>query len=409
MRVTIRGLIVCVGVAWAGVALAEPVSAAPAAPKVDAQAQYEAAEAQLGGGNAEKAAELVEQGLKAAPRDRKLNALKGKLGKLLFEKGRGRFEQRDYLGALDAYEAYLKVATFANRRVVEKIIKDLAPARTTSLEITVANGPADLYIDSRTLGVVCKAAPACKKAWLPGPYDVFAERPGFEPWTGPVTIAKDQTTKLAITLVEKPSQLTVRVTPPEASVTVDGAAHDAARPIAAGKHKVVVSLAGYTEQRLEIEAREGKPVEREVVLKSLPATPAVASPVPPRPADSTTTGGGIFTGRRKIALAAGGASVVALGVGVVLGLQAGGLEDDAYDLCESPEIPCLDALEANDLNERARSRALAANVAFGVAGGAAIAAAVLWLTGAPESPAPRRVSVTPRLGGGAGLDVAVRF
>jgi hypothetical protein len=54
-------------------------------------------------------------------------------------------------------------------------------------------------------------------------------------------------------------------------------------------------------------------------------------------------------------------------------------------------------------------RALAANVAFGVAGGAAVAAAVLWLTGAPESRSPRRVAVTPRLGGGAGLDVAVRF
>jgi hypothetical protein len=38
-------------------------------------------------------------------------------------------------------------------------------------------------------------------------------------------------------------------------------------------------------------------------------------------------------------------------------------------------------------------------------GGAAIAAAVLWLTGAPES----RVAITPQLGAVAGLDLAVRF
>jgi hypothetical protein len=51
--------------------------------------------------------------------------------------------------------------------------------------------------------------------------------------------------------------------------------------------------------------------------------------------------------------------------------------------------------------QRGRSRALQANIAYA----AAIAAAVLWLTGAPES----RVAVTPQLGTVAGLDLAVRF
>ena len=48
---------------------------------------------------------------------------------------------------------------------------------------------------------------------------------------------------------------------------------------------------------------------------------------------------------------------------------------------------------------------VANNIAYGVAGGAAIAAAVLWLTGGPES----RVAVAPHLGAVAGLDLAVRF
>src|SRR5206468_2704026 len=106
-----------------------------------------------------------------------------------------------------------------------------------------------------------------------------------------------------------------------------------------------------------------------------------------------------FTGRRKLALAAAGAGVVAAGAGIALGLRAGQLDDDAYALCPSPSSPCSEALEANDLNRRARSRALQANLAYGVAAGAAAAAAILWLTGAPES----RVAVTPHLGAVAGL------
>jgi hypothetical protein len=68
-------------------------------------------------------------------------------------------------------------------------------------------------------------------------------------------------------------------------------------------------------------------------------------------------------------------------------------------------MPCQEAPAANDRNQSARSRALDANIAFAVAGGAAIGAAVLWLTGTPES----RVAVTPRLGDVAGLDLAVRY
>jgi len=249
-----------------------------------------------------------------------------------------------------------------------------------------------------------------------------------------------------------------------ARITVDDAAHEAPAQVAAGKHRIEVSLAGHRKERRQIEAREGTPVEVAVTLT--PVVPARIQPptaqvlldgqpapieqgelaippgehaivvrapgfqerelkvpaerpegyevvvelarvVPPPPPPPPPK---LFTGRRKLAVAAAGVGVVALGAGVVMGLQAKGLDDDAYKLCPSPAVACPDALEANDLNSRGRSRALTANIAFGVAGGAAIAAAVLWFTGAPESrSAERRVSVTPRLGGGAGLDLAVRF
>lgn len=139
-----------------------------------------------------------------------------------------------------------------------------------------------------------------------------------------------------------------------------------------------------------------------------PAAPPTASShaggdpslAPTAPAAPST-----FTLRRKLALGAGAAGIAALGVGIGRGLQAARREDDAYALCASPFTACPEAAEANHLMERARSRALQANIAFGVAGVAVLAAGVLWFTGAPEA----RVAVSPRVGSLTGLDLAVRF
>ena len=241
----------------------------------------------------------------------------------------------------------------------------------------------------------------------------------------------------------------MRVAQPGARVTVDDTAYDAPTTVPAGSHRVVVSLPGHADARLEAAAHEGKPVELDVVLGLLVAIrvepPGAAlwlddKPVamqggslaiPPgahtlvaraqefedrrieipavRAADYKLEVGLAhvprFRGRRKIALAVGGVGLIAVAGGVVLGLQSRQLDHDTYALCPSTSAPCPDAPKANDLKLRAQSRARTANIAYGVAGGAAIAAAVLWLTGAPES----RVAVTPQLGAVAGLDVAVRF
>jgi hypothetical protein len=63
---------------------------------------------------------------------------------------------RDYSGAFAAYQLYVGAgATGANRRDALKILDDLRPAQTTFLDITLANGPASIYLDSPTLGVFC--------------------------------------------------------------------------------------------------------------------------------------------------------------------------------------------------------------------------------------------------------------
>lgn len=131
------------------------------------------------------------------------------------------------------------------------------------------------------------------------------------------------------------------------------------------------------------------------------AGPEVDAPGAPAP--------GLFTPRRKIAVGVGAAGLVAIGAGVFLGLQAQGLEDDAYALCPDPAMPCARSAEAQDLTDRGNSRALLANVAFGVGGAAVVGGAILWFTGGAKAE-PSRVGVAPRVRPGvAALDVTVRF
>jgi serine/threonine-protein kinase len=127
------------------------------------------------------------------------------------------------------------------------------------------------------------------------------------------------------------------------------------------------------------------------------------------PSDDDRPAPSSFTGKRKLALGLAGAGVVAIGAGVALGLSAKGLEDDAFALCPDGEgTPCANAAEANALSDRGDSRAMLANVAFGVGGVAIVGAAVLWFTGKPA--ARDGVAVTPRIGPrSAGVTVQLRF
>jgi hypothetical protein len=69
-------------------------------------------------------------------------------------------------------------------------------------------------------------------------------------------------------------------------------------------------------------------------------------------------------------------------------------------------MACPDAALANKLIDEGQSRALGANIAFGVAAGLAIGAGVLWFTGASEMPA-HHVAVAPALAPGEAGVVAL--
>ena len=118
----------------------------------------------------------------------------------------------------------------------------------------------------------------------------------------------------------------------------------------------------------------------------------------------------MFTTRRKIAIGVGGASVVAVAAAAVLGESSRTKTNDAFKLCPDPAMPCTRADQANALIQSSHSRSQEANLAFGVAAGAAITAGVLWFTGAPDEQSPRHVSVVPRvMPGETGLAVAGKF
>jgi hypothetical protein len=441
--------VACTALAVPGPASAAPAGSgtAPVAPAVAARAAHKRASQLAASGKVSEALAALEDGLASAPGDLSL----------LFLKGRLLLKLRDYPGSFAAYEAYLAAgATGANRRDALRILDDLRPAQTTFLEISLASGAATIYLDTRTLGAWCSAAPTCRKAMLPGTYNVIAERTGFVRWSRSVAIEPGQTTRLAIELVEQPSQLTVRAAPSGAVIAVDGAAYDAPIQVAAGRHRITASLAGHAKAQREIVAHEGEPVAVELAL--LPLVPVRVSPAGATlaldDAPIAVADGGLdvpagahtlvaraagfaalriaipaergadyqitvelvrapvdappssrWTARRRAALAAGGVGIAAAAVGAVLGLQSTGLEHDAYALCPSPSQPCSRAPDANATFERGRSRAIWANAGYGLAAGAAITAAVLWLTGAPES----RVTVAARTGAGTGFDVAVRF
>jgi len=89
---------------------------------------------------------------------------------------------------------------------------------------------------------------------------------------------------------------------------------------------------------------------------------------------------------------------------VVLGVSSSGLRSEALARCPPNNCSAGDAAAAQSLEDRARGRALAADLGFGLAGAAAIGAVALWIWGAPASSAPIEVAPTTQ-----GLVIGGRF
>jgi hypothetical protein len=109
----------------------------------------------------------------------------------------------------------------------------------------------------------------------------------------------------------------------------------------------------------------------------------------------------MLSATRKIAIGLGGASVLGLATGAVLGMIAQGKQADASRLCPGSGGTCARSAEANVLVRAGNRWALDANIAWGAAGAAALASGVLWLFGASAETEGARVSVVPAVASGA--------
>jgi hypothetical protein len=132
-----------------------------------------------------------------------------------------------------------------------------------------------------------------------------------------------------------------------------------------------------------------------LVPSSEPPSVAIATEPPP-----------LFTTRRELAIGAAGLSVAGVVTGIVLGVSASNRNSAAGNLCPDIGTPCANAVRANQLIDQGQSRALLANVSFGVAAAAAIGASILWFTGGRDD---ARVSIIPTVGSSNGVVVMSRF
>jgi hypothetical protein len=244
------------------------------APSATAQGQdaRRRASALLAAGEYEQALAVVEEGLAADPED----------AALLTVRAKAYMDLRDFEQALVAYEKVVAVTKGANRRAAQRIVASLDDVRTSFLELTVSSGSASVYLDSKSLGVWCVAEPTCKRGMVPGYYRLIVEAEGHEPLRKNVTIKVGETTRLAEALTARPSPLTVAVAQPGALIELDGEPLGPApqtTTVAAGEHRLRVTLDGHVPHEEVLTIAGGKPVELRVELGSWVAvavTPADA-------------------------------------------------------------------------------------------------------------------------------------
>ncbi len=187
---------------------------------------------------------------------------------------------------------------------------------------------------------------------------------------------------------------------------LDAALFGRAIPVDGGTHLVVARAPGRKSWSQSIEV--GKERDSSTVTVPVLEPEATiggtigATTTPPNDARSPRARGNTHRG---MVLAFGAVGIAGLGVGFFGSVTARSLDRDAYALCPDLGAACAMADRANELLERRDTRALVANIGFGVAAAGALAATVAWITGRTPS-TDVAVTVAPE---GANILVRVPF
>jgi hypothetical protein len=198
---------------------------------------------------------------------------------------------------------------------------------------------------------------------------------------------------IAVPIANRVDQLTVT----RNDKPFDAALWNRALPVDGGDYAIIGSAPGHRDwtRTVAVPIDSGKitvEIPKLDLASEVVTPPPRRQPVPPpdeQPAPPTAT----MSTRRKLAIGAGGVGALGIAAGIVFGTQAKSRQTDAHALCSDPQTPCAGADRANELISSAQSRALAANIGFGIGAAMVITAGVLWFTRAPES--STRVSIVP--------------
>jgi len=194
----------------------------------------------------------------------------------------------------------------------------------------------------------------------------------------------------------------------QATVTRDGKplapdSWNLAQPVDGGDYTIEAHVPGHQPWQTTVHVA----VERDKVVVEIPpldqlptAREAKPSPDVLSPPNRITQSQGAqprgaLSMTRKIAVGLAGASMLGLATAAALGTVARREQADASGLCPDARAPCTHSAEANALARAGNRWASDANVAWGLAGAAALASGVLWLLGAPAETTGTQISVVP--------------
>ena len=233
--------------------------------------------------------------------------------------------------------------------------------------------------------------------------------------------ALNTTAKSRAALLEpRMSYLTINV-PDESRVTdlivsrdgvpIDRAEWNRSIPIDGGTHEITGKAPGHESWSTKVTLAPERDKQSVEVPKFKELPKLVAPPLDPQrqmgqgASSAAPPEPSMLTPRRKIALGVAAGGVLLAGAGVGLAIDARSLRNEALATCPPQSCCVQDAADANATNDRARQRALLANVGFAAGGAAVIAGAVLWFVSGPpaaEAPVKRSIAVAPQVGGADG-------
>lgn len=148
---------------------------------------------------------------------------------------------------------------------------------------------------------------------------------------------------------------------------------------------------------VEIPHLEAQPTPMAASSPPGATTPVPSNRIPPSPESPQPS---MLSATRKVAIGLGGASVVGLATAAALGAVAHREQSNASQLCPGPVGPCARSAEANVLVRAGNRWAFDADVAWSIAGAAALASGVMWLIGAPSETTGTQISVVPAVASG---------